>query len=156
MNERGWCPLLKGAPFIKMEASTEELLFTAKCIRNVISERAETNPLMEMLDEKPNPFRNMCYVASALLYELFDGKGVTLYKKKDYKDDYHWWIRTDDGETIDITAEQYSIDGKEVPSMSYEGAVVAELMWYPSYKKRIAVLKEELKEYLHNIDEKTI
>lgn len=126
----------------------QELINTASIIRNVIAEKALINPLAEMLGEKPNPFKKMCYVASALLYELYDGNGMTLYRKKDYKDEYHWWIRTDEGDTIDITAEQYIIEGKEVPSSSYDRAEIAKPMWFPSYKKRISVLKDELMEYL--------
>jgi hypothetical protein len=134
-----------------LESKGIEPLSLANHIRDVINARGVVNPLMKMLGEKPNPFRNMCYVASALLYELCDGEGMTLYKKKDYKDDYHWWIKMDSGETIDITAEQYTLEGKDVPSSSYDGAVVAELMWFPSYKKRIAVLRQELEEHLKSI-----
>ena len=126
----------------------QELIETASIIRTVIELRGKQNPLMAMLDEKPNPFKGMCYVASALLYELFEGKGMTLYRKKDYKDEYHWWIKTDEGDTIDITAEQYILEGKEVPSSSYDGAEIAKPMWFPSYKKRINILKDELMEYL--------
>lgn len=134
-----------------LESKDIEPLSIANHIRDVINTRGFVNPLMEMLGEKPNPFRNMCYVASALLYELFNGECMTLYKKKDYKDDYHWWIKMDSGETIDITAEQYTLEGKDVPSSSYDGAVVAELMWFPSYKKRIAILRQELEEHLKSI-----
>lgn len=73
-----------------LESKDIEPLSIANHIRDVINTRGFVNPLMEMLGEKPNPFRNMCYVASALLYELFNGECMTLYKKKDYKDDYHW------------------------------------------------------------------
>ena len=131
--------------------SKGKIIKRAALIKKVIASKGYTNPLAEMLGERPNPFKGMCYVASALLYELFDGEGMTLYKKKDYKDDYHWWIKMDSGETIDITAEQYTLEGKEVPSSSYDGAVVAKLMWFPSYKKRIAVLRQELQEYLKDI-----
>ena len=131
----------------KMERN-QELIDTASIIRNVIAERASINPLAEMLGEKPNPFKKMCYVASALLYELYDGKGMTLYRKKDDGGEYHWWIKTDAGDTIDITKEQYTIEGREVPSSSYDGAEIAKPMWFPSYKKRIAALKEELLGYL--------
>jgi hypothetical protein len=102
---------------------------------------------MELLGEKPNPFKGMCYVASALLYELYGGKNMTLYRKKDYSGQYHWWIKTDDGTTIDITAEQYELEGREVPSASYDGAEIAKPMWFPSYKKRIAALRKELEAF---------
>jgi hypothetical protein len=126
---------------------TEQLILTASRIRDIISSKGKQNTLMEMLGEKPNPFKGMCYVASALLYGLYDGKNMTLYRKKDYSGQYHWWIKTDDGTTIDMTREQYEIEGKEVPSASYDGAEIAKPMWFPSYKKRIAALKTELEAF---------
>ena len=127
---------------------TDELIITASKIRDVIARRGNQNGLMVILGEQPNPFKGMCYVASALLYTLYDGSNMTLYKKKDYQGSFHWWIRTDDGVTIDITKEQYEIDGKETPSISYDGAVPSKLMWFPSYKKRIEILKQELADYM--------
>ena len=118
-------------------------------IRNTILMRTSPNELMRQLELIPNPFYGQCYVASALLYEMFDGKNMELWKKKDYKDEFHWWIKlVDTGEIIDITAEQYSIDKKPCPSDDTDGAVKAELMWFPSYKKRVKQLKKELLEYI--------
>jgi hypothetical protein len=127
-----------------MDRNSYSIDFIASSIKEVIRKRGETNALMDLLGEKPNPFKGMCYVATMVLYEIFEGKGMSLYKKKDYKGEYHWWIKMDDGRTIDITAEQYTIDGKEVPSCSYDGAILSKPMWFPSYKKRILVLKNEL------------
>jgi len=132
----------------------EELYQTADFIKEVIRAKAYVNPLAEMLGDKPNPFKGMCYVASALLYQLYDGAGMTLYKKRDNTGQFHWWIRTDDGETIDITAGQYEDFGIESPSKSYDGAVVAKLMWFPSYKRRIDLLKQDLEEYIKSKLEK--
>lgn len=133
------------------QSNRDELLQTAKLIRDTIALRGESNALMELIGARPNPFRKMCYVASALLYKLHNGEGMTLYKKRDYAGEYHWWIRTDDGETIDITAEQYSIEGKEIPSSSYDGAEVGEIMWYPSYKDRMNTLEKELLEHIKSL-----
>jgi hypothetical protein len=126
---------------------TPQLL--AVFIRNTILMRTSPNEIMRQLELIPNPFYGECYVASALLYEMFDGKNMQLYKKKDYKYEYHWWIKlVDTGEIIDITAEQYSIDKKPCPSADTDGAIKAELMWFPSYKKRVAKLKKELLDYI--------
>ena len=126
---------------------TPQLL--AVFIRNTILMRTAPNELMRQLELIPNPFYGECYVCSALLYEMLDGKNMELWKKKDYKNEFHWWIKlVDSGEIIDITAEQYSIDKKPCPSADTDGAVKAELMWFPSYKKRVAKLKKELLEYI--------
>ena len=127
---------------------TPQLL--AVFIRNTILMRTAPNELMRQLELIPNPFYGQCYVCSALLYEMLDGKNMELWKKKDYKNEFHWWIKlVDSGEIIDITAEQYSIDKKPCPSADTDGAVKAELMWFPSYKKRVAKLKKELMDYIN-------
>ena len=128
---------------------TPQLL--AVFIRNTILMRTAPNELMRQLDIINNPFMGECYIASALLYEMLDGKNMELWKKKDYRNEFHWWIKLiDTGEIIDITAEQYTIDKKPCPSTDTDtdGAVKAELMWFPSYKKRVAKLKKELLEYI--------
>jgi len=127
---------------------TPQLL--AVFIRNTLLMRTAPNELMRQLELIPNPFYGECYVASALLYEMFDGKNMQLFKKKDYKDEYHWWIKlVDTGEIIDITAEQYSIDKKPCPSADSDGAIKADLMWFPSYKTRVKKLKKELMDYIN-------
>ena len=68
---------------------TDELVVTASKIRDVIARRGNQNGLMVILGEQPNPFKGMCYVASALLYTLYDGSNMTLYKKKDYQGSFH-------------------------------------------------------------------
>ena len=120
----------------------------SNAIYQTIKNRQPENALSQMLEVEPNPFKNQCYVATALLYEWFKGQRMTLYKKKDLTNQYHWWIKTDAGKTIDITADQYLLEGLETPSSNYEGATNAELMWFPSYKKRIKKLRDELEEYL--------
>lgn len=123
--------------------------FIASSIKEVIREKGQSNALMDLLNEKPNPFKGMCYVASMVLYDIFEGKDMDLYKKRDYNGDYHWWIKMKDGRTIDITEDQYIIEGKEVPSTSKDGAILSKPMWFPSYKKRISVLKDELVSHLN-------
>ena len=142
----------EGLLILSNTMSKGKIIKRAALIKKVIASKGYTNPLAEMLGERPNPFKGMCYVASALLYELFDGEGMTLYRKKDYSGQYHWWIKTDDGDTIDITAEQYECEGRKAPSSSYDGAEIAKLMWFPSYKKRIAVLRQELEDYMKEND----
>jgi hypothetical protein len=130
------------------KSTAKNIAFVANAIYQIIKSSAVPNPLMDAFGETPNPFKGECYVASALLYQKFGGVGMVLYRKKDYANQYHWWIKTDEGYTIDITREQYSIEKKEVPSYSYVGAEKAKPMWFPSYKKRIKVLEEKLDAYM--------
>lgn len=122
----------------------------AEAIKQVLKRRSSITYMQELLGYKSNPYKGECYVASKLLYDLFEGIGMQLYKKKDEAGIWHWWIRLDTGDTIDITAEQYVIEELTVPSASYQGAVKAEPMTYESYNTRIKKLKEELFEYLRN------
>ena len=103
----------EGLLILSNTMSKGKIIKRAALIKKVIASKGYTNPLAEMLGERPNPFKGMCYVASALLYELFDGEGMTLYRKKDYSGQYHWWIKTDDGDTIDITFDSATIESTE-------------------------------------------
>ena len=128
--------------------TSANIRYVADAIYQVIKLDAKSNVLMDVLGEVPNPFKGECYVASALLYQKFGGVGMVLYRKKDFTNQYHWWIKTANGETIDITGEQYLIQGRDIPSSSYDEAEKAKPMWFPSYKKRIKVLEEKLDAYM--------
>ena len=51
---------------------------------------------------------------------------------------------TDSGTVIDITADQYSIEGQPIPSDDPEDAERSNLMGFPSYKKKVQKLMAEL------------
>ena len=94
-----------------------------------------------------NPLKGECYIASMVLYELYDGKNMNLVKKMDVNGQYHWWLEYWSGnkiEIIDITREQYVNENKPCPSDNPEGRVIGKPMRYQSYKKRIRRLKDEL------------
>jgi len=117
-------------------------------IKEIIKTKLVTNALMQQIGEVANPLKGWCYVSCSLLYQKFDGQGMKLYKMKDVTDTYHWWIVLDDGEEIiDITREQYEIEGA-VPPYEYESGVNvrerASLMGFQSYKKKVYALDEEL------------
>jgi len=137
---------------VKLKRTAYNLEIISSALYEIIRAKGVSNALMEAIGEKPNPFKGQCYVVSALLYDIFDGEGLELYRKKDFENQYHWWIKTLDGHTIDITGEQYEIQNQIRPSSSYDGAEKAKPMWFPSYKKRMEKLKEELKEFISKND----
>ena len=57
----------------------------------------------------------MSYLASVVLKNLVEGK-VILWKVKDQNRQFHWWCETKDGEVIDLTSKQYSLNNIGVPS----------------------------------------
>jgi len=100
--------------------------------------------LHELHQVKPrgdNPYEGQCYIASATLKKFF-GRSLMLYRAKDHKDRYHWWVETKDGQVIDLTKKQYQITGHPIPSDG-ENAVHKQkqsFLNFASYKKRIEVL----------------
>ena len=62
-----------------------------------------------------NPYEGMSYVASVVLKNLLGGK-VILWKVKDQNRQFHWWCETKNGEVIDLTSKQYSLNNIGVPS----------------------------------------
>ena len=56
----------------------------------------------------------MSYVASVVLKNLV-GVKVILWKVKDQNRQFHWWCETKDGEVIDLTSKQYSLNKIGVP-----------------------------------------
>ena len=62
-----------------------------------------------------NPYEGMSYVASVVLKNLV-GVKVILWKVKDQNRQFHWWCETKNGEVIDLTSKQYSLNNIGVPS----------------------------------------
>ena len=62
-----------------------------------------------------NPYEGMSYVASVFLKNLVAGK-VILWKVKDQNSQLHWWYETKNGEVIDLTRKQYSLNNIGVHS----------------------------------------
>jgi len=104
---------------------------------------------------KDNPTKGECYVASALLYNIYKGKDMDLVKKKDHAGVWHWWIEIWDGtmsRVIDITREQYIREGIECPSDNPVGRTKAGRMGFKSYKNRMKILEDNL-ELMNKMDE---
>ena len=129
----------------------EAIKVCASYIKELIKTKLITNALMEAIGEVANPLKGWCYVACALLYQKFNGEGMNLYKMKDDNDIFHWWIVLDaSGEVIDITREQYEIEGLLPPYENKTSSNIIEkasLMGFNSYKKKVAALEEELQTY---------
>ena len=62
-----------------------------------------------------NPYEGMSYVASVVLKNLATSKVIS-WKLKDQNRRFHWWCETKNGEVIDLTSKQYSLNNIGVPS----------------------------------------
>jgi hypothetical protein len=121
----------------------------ALAIENTIKLRQPINGLENALGIEPNPYKGECYIASALMQDIFGKEYIDLYRKKDYKNQCHWWIFDKfANKTIDITRKQYVIEGKPVPSNSYENAEKSSKLGFSSHKIRVEKVRKELLEYL--------
>ena len=135
--------------------TTENIQKAAELIRKHYYETSPSiNPLQEMMGETPNPLKGKCYIASAVLYMVFDKEGMTLWRcedtaipsKKKNPQRYHWWVITDDGVRIDITEEQYSIEGRQSPATSDNPTIQKmDLLWYPSLADKVKSLTTKIK-----------
>ena len=83
-----------------------------------------------------NPMYGHCYVATEALYCLMNKFSLTdtfkPFQAKDENNVSHWWLQSQDGEIIDITASQYTSVGKTPP---YSNGKSRSFM-YPSPSKR--------------------
>ena len=117
----------------------QQIIASSKLIEEVLSK-----------EDKPNPYKGECYIASALLYEMYDGDYMHFCRKLDCYDQYHWWIYYNDGVNkrhIDMTSKQYYIENVDCPSDDMHGIGIANKLPYSSYKKRIKRLREKVEEY---------
>ena len=107
--------------------------------------------LKEFYDEgkkkTANPYEGMCYVASVVLKNLVKTK-VILWKVKDQNRQFHWWCETKDGEVIDLTSKQYSLNNIGVPSSGMAAKLKEQgrRMSFASYKKKEDRLMEIIEE----------
>ena len=113
------------------------------------------------------PFKGRCYETTVAIYEMMDGNGLSLYRKKDIYGVWHWFMvidhlyeqRQNDGYEgdflIDVTGRQYR---HPVPSPTHTvrfGKKGKELekcdlmkkpLHYPSYKEKVEKFKKRILE----------
>ena len=77
---------------------------------------------------------------------------MILWKVKDQNRQFHWWCETKDGEVIDLTSKQYSLNNISVPS----SGVAAQLKeqgrrtGFPIHKK----IEEQMMAIIEEIEKK--
>ena len=122
--------------------------------------------ITEYQEKGINPYRDMCYIMSNTIYELLSkNEYLSLYRCKDYKDDWHWFVMIDRADIgtldfIDPSAMQYYIDDKPCPTDVLKGTFDKDTkdllddrfekhkgLWQPSYKDKTKAFMDELLEY---------
>jgi len=107
------------------------------------------NPLQSFLEETPNPLKGKCYICSATIQRIFGKENISLWrcedeaipKSKKHPQRFHWWCVTKDGVIIDVTEEQYTIEGRLSPA-AIDGVEKEERneLWYPTLKDKVFAL----------------
>lgn len=132
--------------------SDDKLKYTQKNLKRV-SKAIVKNLTLDLLPKKMwkrnkeggnNNKYGHCHTASGVIYKLFGPKNVHMYRAKDDEDLYHWWIVDKKGKVIDLTAEQYTLLGKQPP---YKNGKKAGILGF-AYKKRVNILLERVKQVL--------
>ena len=127
------------------------VVFVADQIHTILVGDNGSNSLADILGVKPNPLKGRCYEASALMYDIFKSKIITLYRKLDFENKYHWWCIDKWGRLIDITAEQYEIEGQICPSSDMSNSEKQYPMSFMSYRKKVNILKGQLRIHLDSL-----
>ena len=120
-----------------MYSTDPEIQRQSENVRAALLVYFERNPDMK------SPYDGMCYVASVVLKKLV-GRKVILWKVKDHNGQFHWGCETPDGEVIDLTSKQYSLNSLPIPSIGRAARLKEQgrQMSFPSYKKRVEELME--------------
>ena len=92
-----------------------------------------------------NPMYGHCYHSSAVLKHYYPN--LQLNKGLDWEGEWHWWCVDEMGNIIDITAEQYTSIGKELP---YNECIEAKELWQGSYKDRVRRLIKAVDNHNNN------
>lgn len=108
-----------------------------------------TNLTPELLPKKwivrnsTNPTFGHCHTVAGVLYKIFGSKQVKMYRGFD-GEIYHWWVQDNEGNIIDLTADQYTSIGKTPP---YDVGEKAGMLGF-DYKKRVVKLFEKVNSLL--------
>ncbi|TAN25327.1 MAG: hypothetical protein EPN31_15575 [Castellaniella sp.] len=67
--------------------------------------------------EPSNPTFGFCSLASEAAYFILGGpeSGFMSYATKDENNTSHWWLQNKEGEILDLTAEQFYLQGSKPP-----------------------------------------
>jgi len=124
----------------------EEKMKYNKTNLKLVSELIRQNLTPDLLPKKwvgrnaTNPTFGHCHTSSACLQKIFGTKELKLFRALDDEGIWHWWCVDKEGEVIDLTAEQYTSQGRLPP---YEDGTKATMLGF-DYRKRTLALYERV------------
>lgn len=83
-----------------------------------------------------------CHTVCGVLQKIFGSKIISVWRSQDDEGLYHWWAVDKDGKIIDLTADQYTLNGKVPP---YETGQKTVLLGYYRNKRKVSILLERVK-----------
>ncbi len=72
------------------------------------SPRAAAGETKRPLLNLQHPLAGLCYVLAEVFYHLYGRQYKLTPARARYKGISHWWLETEDGTVVDLTAEQFS------------------------------------------------
>jgi hypothetical protein len=87
-----------------------------------------------------NPMFGHCHTSSACLQKIFGSKNIKLWRGLDDEGIWHWWAVDLEGKLIDITADQYTSQGRKPP---YDVGEKSSMLGF-DYRTRVLTLLDKV------------
>jgi len=87
-----------------------------------------------------NPMFGHCHTSSACLQKIFGSKNIKLWRGLDDEGIWHWWAVDLNGKLIDITADQYTSQGRKPP---YDVGEKSSMLGF-DYRTRVLTLLDKV------------
>lgn len=91
-----------------------------------------------------NPMFGHCHTSSACLQKIFGSKNIKLWRGLDDEGIWHWWAVDLEGKLIDITADQYTSQGRKPP---YDVGEKSSMLGF-DYRTRVLTLLDKVSKEL--------
>ena len=91
-----------------------------------------------------NPMFGHCHTSSACLQKIFGSKNIKLWRGLDDEGIWHWWAVDLEGKLIDVTADQYTSQGRKPP---YDVGEKSSMLGF-DYRTRVLTLLDKVSKEL--------
>ena len=130
-----------------MEYNEQNLKIVSDVIINNLT--PDLLPKKWVVRNSANPMFGHCHNASGCLYKIFGHENMHMYRALDTEGIWHWWVIDKENLLIDLTAEQYTSQGRNPPHA--EGQKASMLGF--EYRKRVLRLYDRvMTEYENRIN----
>jgi hypothetical protein len=117
---------------------------------NLVIDAIKRNLTPDLLPKKwiernnTNPMFGHCHTSSACLQKIFGSKNIKLWRGLDDEGIWHWWAVDLEGKLIDVTADQYTSQGRKPP---YDVGEKSSMLGF-DYRTRVLTLLDKVSKEL--------